>query len=150
MDARDFINVKLCCENWSYLKNLPEWRNVKQVFSRTTKISWITPKLYCIFITRPYIFTFFLDQLEWLMIRACRSLSALFTGVTLRGLSLWKNCVWCLCMYHMFCVCVWTGFVDWFEKRFIYETSFEMWFCLWWSLIVLSWPTVVDRMLKSN
>lgn len=24
VDARDFINVKLCCENWSYLKNLPE------------------------------------------------------------------------------------------------------------------------------
>ena len=43
-----------------------------------------------------------------------------------------------------------TGFMDWLEKRFMFEKSFEMWICSWQSLIILRWLCVVDRMLKSN
>ena len=39
--------------------------------------------------------------------------------------------------------CVWI-------KDFMCEKSFEMCVCLWLSLIILRWPYVVDRMLKSN
>lgn len=33
-----------------------------------------------------------------------------------------------------------TGFVDWLDKRFIYENSFKMCFCLWQSLVAMMWP----------
>ena len=39
--------------------------------------------------------------------------------------------------------CVWI-------KDFMCEKSFKMCVCLWLSLIILRWPYVVDRMLKSN
>ena len=47
-------------------------------------------------------------------------------------------CIWCLCI--MFCSAFVWGlfFMDWLDKGFIYEESFEMCLCLWWSLIVLS------------
>ena len=77
------------------------------------------------------------------------ALCVLLTGVVLKGLTL-KICVWCLCMYDLFSVCIGNVFVDWLEKRFMYEKSFEMCICLWQSLVVLRWPSVVDRTLKPS
>ena len=54
------------------------------------------------------------------------------------------------CMFVWFDLCLETGFVDWLGKGFIFEKNFEMWICWWLSLIVLRWPSVVDRALKSN
>jgi len=69
--------------------------------------------------------------------------------------ALLKVWVWCLCiMYVCFVlfVLIETVFVGWLWKGFVFEKNIEMWICLWvWqSLIVLKWPSVVDRVLKSN
>ena len=45
-----------------------------------------------------------------------------------------------------FNVCVGTGFVDWLEKRCVYEKSFGIWICLWQfdcpDLTLCGWPDV--------
>ena len=71
------------------------------------------------------------------MIPACPSLACSFDRGNIKGTNCWKICVWCLCMYGLFDVCVGTGFLDWLEKWFMYDDSFEMWICL---LIFLRWP----------
>ena len=53
---------------------------------------------------------------------------ALLTGVILKGLNLHKF------VYVLFHVCVRAGFVDWLEKRFVYEKSFEVLKSIWQKL----------------
>ena len=60
-----------------------------------------------------------------------------------------KICVWCLCMYISFYVCVEIDFVDWLKKGVIYMRDLEVWLCLWLSLIVLRWLCVYS-ILKSG
>ena len=55
-------------------------------------------------------------------------------------------CVFMFCFF----VCVWIDLVDLTPVKRVYEKSFEMCICLWQSLIVLRWPCVVDRVLKTN
>ena len=48
-------------------------------------------------------------------------------------------------MYVLFNACVGIGFVDRFDKMFIYyEKSFEMCTCSWQSFIVLRWPCLTN------
>ena len=55
-------------------------------------------------------------------------------------------CVFMFCFF----VCVWIDLVDLIPVKRVYEKSFEMCIYLWQSLIVLKWPCVVDRVLKSK
>ena len=63
----------------------------------------------------------------------------------------------CLVFVHtfffcLFYACVGIGFVDWIEKGTDFQSgkSFEMRICLWWSLIVLRWPSGTDGTLESR
>ena len=70
------------------------------------------------------------------------ALCVLSAVVILKGLPLRK--------FVLFYACAGTGFVDWLEKRFTGEKSFEVCIGLWQSLIVLRWPCAADRTLKSS
>ena len=56
--------------------------------------------------------------------------------------------VWYLCIYDLFYFFARIGFRHWLEKGFMYEKSFEMYICVWQSLIGLRWPCAVNMMLK--
>ena len=84
---------------------------------------------------------FIINKLEWLMIPACPGLMCSFNKGNTEGTNSSKICIWCLCMYVLRlqsdCGSTW-------------QKSFEMCICLWHSLTVLRWPSVVDRTSKAN
>ena len=100
-----------------------------------------------------FIFVFSLvsiNYMEYLTIPAYPSLTCSFNRGNIEGTNSSKICV-CMCLqYVSFHVCIGTGFVDWLEKGFVCEKSFEMWICLWRSWIVPRLPHAIDRMLKFN
>ena len=85
------------------------------------------------------------------MIPACPSLMYSFMYSFNRGnveaTNSSKICVWCLCACFVF-VCLGIGIVDWLEKGFVHEKSFEVCVYLWESLVVLRWHLAVDRTLS--
>ena len=115
-----------------------------------TKCVFIPQSCFCV--SRKTIYILQLpSMIVWGKSRLTAWLQFVFCCLVPKGLTL-KICVWCLCMYVLFYVCIGTGLVDWQEKRFIREkkTFFEVWICSWQSLIVLRLPWAIDRTLKSN
>ena len=90
--------------------------------------------------------------MEWSTVPACPSLLCSFNRSHVEGTNSSKDCIWCLCMYAVVVVfiyvCIGTGFVNWLEKRFMRRVL--RWICLWLSLVVLRWPSAVDRTLESS
>ena len=61
-----------------------------------------------------------IDKTEWSTIPACPNQMCSFNkGRNTKGTNSSKVCIWCMCV--LFCVGMGTGFVDWLQKRFIYE-----------------------------
>ena len=69
-------------------------------------------------------FLFLLDGMVDDSQSACPRLLCFLTGAKLKELILWRVCVWCLCMYVLFNICVRTNFVD-FKKLVVVMTCMQ-------------------------
>ena len=77
--------------------------------------------------------------------------SVSFNRVNIEGTNSSNICVWCLCMYVLFCDCVGICFGDWLEKGYIY--IYKMFWSVHLLLTEFDYPEVtcaVDRLLKSS
>ena len=97
------------------------------------------------------------NWMEGLLIPACPSLIHVFNSGSVEGTYSSEMCIWCSCMlYDLFYICIGMDFVDLTEEKvcLYYIEREEFWnlMCIYLqlSLMILRWPFVVDRTLKSS